>query len=312
MKILTLTCSHHHTQKQIAMKPVSSFLNKFAPALIFLAALASACTNVYFENPVPQRGERVPSAPSDLTGVYLLEPGLGETLSEWEELLRPCFRIEGTDDGGLLVSTENRLLVKDLPRLKKALENQKREGKLLNYRMTESAILCTLQIEEEGITRMEEQAVALIKSGSWYILAQSAQPYRLFDFKAGRHLEYKPEENAPAKTDWLPGANRLQADTAQLVARKQDGSWYFNTRKNDENGWSLTVVERAPDGSLLVKFSSLDNRNAFEERAAYYNAITPFRKDGDNRYRINPTDEALSRLVREEGLFESARLKKME
>lgn len=254
----------------------------------------------------------MPSAPSDLTGVYLLEPGPGETLSEWEELFRPCFRIESADNGSLLVSTENRIQAKDLPRLKKLLENQKREGKLLDYRMTESAILCTLRIEEEGQSRIEEQAVALIRSGSWYILAQSARPYQLFDFKAGRHLEYKQEENVTAKTDGLPGANRVQADTSQLIARKQDGGWYFNTRKNGETGWSLTFVERTPDGSLSVKLSSLDNRNAFEERAAYYNAITPFRKDGDNRYRINPTDEALARLVREEQLFETARLRKVE
>ncbi len=294
------------------MKLVSSILKKIAPAIVLGAVLATACTNVYFENPVPQRGEQVRSAPTELTGTYLVEPGPGETLSEWEEILRPCFRIERTDKGNLLVSTENRLHVKDVPRLKAALEAQKKEGKILDYQMTGSAITCTLKTEEDGQVRVEEQAVALIKTGSWYVLAQSVQPYWLFDFEAGRQLEYKPEHSTPTKTDWFPAANRVQADTAQLRAFQKPQTWYFNTRKNDDKAWSLVCVEQVSNDVLVVKFSSLDNKGAFEERSAYYNAITPFRKESDNRYVINPTDEALDRLMREEQLFDTVRLKKVE
>ncbi len=91
------------------MKLESSVLKKITPAVILLAVLTTSCTNVYFENPVPQRGESMRAAPAELAGIYLLEPDAGETLSEWEELLRPCFRIEATDKGNLLISNENRL-----------------------------------------------------------------------------------------------------------------------------------------------------------------------------------------------------------
>lgn len=294
------------------MKLESSVLKKITPAVVFLAVLTTSCTNVYFENPVPQRGERVRSAPSELTGLYLFEPGAGETLSEWEELLRPCFRIEATDKGNLLVSTENRLHIRDVARLKKALETQRKEGKLLNYEMSESAITCTVRKEEEGRTWLEEQSVALIKSGPWYVVAQSAKPYWLFDFESGRQLEYKTEKSAPANNDWFPDAGLTQADTSMLVALQKSGIWYFNTRKGDEKAWSLLCVERVGNDALRVKFSSLDNKAVFEERAAYYNAITPFRKEGDNRYLINPTDAALARLMQEEQLFETVSLRKIE
>ncbi|MBL7796248.1 MAG: hypothetical protein JNJ90_07075 [Saprospiraceae bacterium] len=294
------------------MKLESSVLKKITPAVILLAVLTTACTNVYFENPVPQRGERVRAAPSELTGLYLFEPGAGETLSEWEQLLRPCFRIEATDKGNLLVSTENRLHTRDVSKLKKALDTQKQEGKLLDYQMTESAITCTVQKEEEGRIWVEEQSVALIKSGSWYVVAQSAKPYWLFDFEAGRQLEYKTEKSTPANSDWFPDAGLTQADTASLVALQKAKTWYFNTRKGDEKAWSLVCVEQAADDVLVVKFSSLDNKAAFEERAAYYNAITPFRKESDTRYLINPTDAALEHLLQEEQLFETVRLRKIE
>jgi hypothetical protein len=294
------------------MKLESSVLKKITPAVILLAVLTTACTNVYFENPVPQRGERVRAAPSELTGLYLFEPGAGETLSEWEQLLRPCFRIEATDKGNLLVSTENRLHTRDVSKLKKALDTQKQEGKLLDYQMTESAITCTVQKEEEGRIWVEEQSVALIKSGSWYVVAQSAKPYWLFDFEAGRQLEYKTEKSTPANSDWFPDAGLTQADTASLVALQKAKTWYFNTRKGDEKAWSLVCVEQAADDVLVVKFSSLDNKAAFEERADYYNAITPFRKESDTRYLINPTDAALEHLLQEEQLFETVRLRKIE
>jgi len=312
MKILTLIRPQHHSQNFVAMKLVSSVLKKIAPAIILLAVFSSACTNVYFENPVPQRGERVRTAPTELRGLYLVEPGAGETLSEWEELFRPCFRIEATDKGNLLISTESRLHVNDLSRLKKALDAQKSEGKLLDYQMTESAITCTVQQEEEGRTWVEVQAVALIKSGSWYVQAQSAKPYWLFDFAAGRQLEYNPEQSTQTKNDWLQEASRMQADTSQLVALQKSKTWYFNTRKGDEKAWSLVCVEQIASDALHIKFSSLDNKAAFEERAAYYNAITPFRKEGDNRYVLNPTDVALERLMQEEQLFKTVQLRKIE
>ncbi len=294
------------------MKLESSVLKKITPAVILLAVLTTSCTNVYFENPVPQRGESMRAAPAELAGLYLLEPGAGETLSEWEELLRPCFRIEATDKGNLLISTENRLHAKDVSRLRKALETQRKEGKLLDYEMTESAITCLVRKEEEGRIWQEEHSVTLIKSGSWYVVAQTAKPYWLFDFEAGRQLEYKSEQRDQASNDWFPEAARLQADTAQLVALHKYPIWYFNTRKGDEKAWSLLCVERVGNDALRVKFSSLDNKAVFEERAAYYNAITPFRKEGDNRYVINPTDGALDLLVQDAQLFETMLLRKIE
>ncbi|MFN0013214.1 MAG: hypothetical protein ACKVU2_01585, partial [Saprospiraceae bacterium] len=64
------------------MKHESSVLKTIFFVIAFLAILASSCTNVYFEKPVPQRGEQVRTMPAELAGTYLLEPQVGESVSE--------------------------------------------------------------------------------------------------------------------------------------------------------------------------------------------------------------------------------------
>ncbi|MEQ1744562.1 MAG: hypothetical protein ABMA02_03995 [Saprospiraceae bacterium] len=296
------------------MKRESSVLKTTFFVVVFLAILASSCTNVYFENPVPQRGERVLKMPAELAGTYVLEPKAGETVSELEQVVRNCIRIEADEAGNMLVSGESRLLAKDLPRFKNVLEAQKREGKVHAYRLTASHLICTVKTDaEEGQSAgSDEQHISLIKSGPWYVLGQSAKPMWFFDFAVGRQLEYDKNSEGLSNSKWIDDADRVSADTAQLIALQQSKIWYFNTRKGDEKAWSLVCVQRESSEVLAVRWSNLNNKSAFLQRMDYYNAITPFRKEGDNRFVINPTDEALNQLMRDEQLFETMRLRKVE
>ncbi|MBK9338965.1 MAG: hypothetical protein IPM98_21470 [Lewinellaceae bacterium] len=282
------------------------------PIAALVAIFATSCTDIYFENPVPQGGEALRSAPTEWLGLYVVEPDAGEEVSELEAIFRTCFRFERTEEGNLLVSTENRLHATDLPRLKKELEAQKQAGKLLDYQLTESFIFCRLKTTEEDHIGVEEQYATLIKSGSWYVLGQTVQPYWLFDFKAGKRIEYERERQAILRAEWLPAADSVSVKSSRLVARQQQKTWYFNTRKEADTTWSLIGLEQDAKGTLRITLSSLNDRKTFEQRMEYYNAITPFRKDGENRYVINPTDEALQQLMKKENLFQTIRMQQLE
>ncbi len=294
------------------MECTSLFLKKMFPIIALVAIFVASCTDIYFENPVPKGGETLRSAPAEWSGLYIVEPESGDEVSVFEELFRTCFRFERTEEGNLLVSTENRVHAKDLLRLKKELDAQKQEGKLLDYQMTESFIFCRLKTETEGQDGVEEQYTTLIKSGSWYVLSQTVQPYWTFNFKSGQRLEYEPEQRATVQTAFLPAADSVSVNSSQLIARQKQKTWYFNTRKEADASWSLIGVEQDSKGDLIVTLSSLDDRKKFEQRLEYYNAITPFRKVDDNRYEINPTDEALDRLMKVENVFQTIRMRKLE
>ena len=283
-------------------------------ALYFLLLLpALSCTNVHFERPVPKSGAELRSIPAGWAGTYVTTPQ-EEDGSLFGQIFRECYRLERLGETKLLVSSELRIHEKDMPRLKKALEGEKRDGKLLDYRLSEGFVLCTIRSpQEEGQPDLvEQQYTALIKKGSWYILANTVTPFRLFDLDAGIQTEFEHKKAEIAKVEWLPGADSISAKTLRLVARHLQKGYYFNTQPEEGAKWALLYVTQPSKDTLIVKVSNLEDQNEFERRQDYFNAITPFRKTDNNKYEIDPTDEALARLLAEEHLFQTMYMARIE
>lgn len=280
---------------------------------LLLLLVAASCTNVHFERPVPQAGAELRAIPAAWAGTYLAAPQT-EDDAPFGQIFRECYRFERIGDTKFLVSTELRIHEKDLPRLKKALEAEKRDGKVLDYQLSESLLLYTLRApQEEGRADLiEQQYAALIKKDSWYILAQTMTPFRLFDLEAGVQTEFEHKKECIARAEWMPGADSVSSKSLRLVARQLHKGYYFNTQAGEGATWALMYVVQASKDKLVVKISNLEDQNEFERRQDYFNAITPFRKTDSNKYVINPTDQALERLLGEEHLFQTTYLTKID
>jgi hypothetical protein len=201
---------------------------------LVLALVAVSCTNVYFERPVPQSGAPVRGIPAEWAGLYVSEPGPAEAVSELEQIFQQCFRLELLSGTRLLVSQEWRLHENNLDQLRAALEVQKKEGKLIDFQLLGSLILYTMRSESGG--QVEQQYVALIRQGEWYILPQTVAPFQLYDLEAGLQTQYEQEEPAAPVSEWLPGADTLSSKATRLVARQHAGGWYFNTQEKAPGG----------------------------------------------------------------------------
>lgn len=279
--------------------------------LLFVPFLA--CTNVNFEQPVPQKGDALRGFPADWTGTYVSDIKDEEGKSEFEQIFRTCYRFERLSDRKLLVLSETRLHENDLPRLRKALDGEKKTGKLLEYQISGGFIRCTVKLDEpEPAGATEQQFTPLIKKGPWYILAQTVTPFRLFDLEAGTQQEFEQQEDGKLKAAWLPGSDSLTVKQFRLVARQLRNGYYFNTQEEPDAKWALLYVTQPAKDQLLVKISNLEDSQDFERRQDYFNAITPFRKTDDNKYVINPTDPALGQLLAEKHLFQTTVLRKIE
>ncbi|MBL7774537.1 MAG: hypothetical protein JNK89_00955 [Saprospiraceae bacterium] len=281
-----------------------------APALIFGTLLLglSACTTVYFENPVPRQGTEMTEIPAAWAGLYLAAPSADETATLTEQLLRQGFRLERPAPTQLLVSTDYRIHERDLPLLRAELEKQMQEGAIANFQLTESMLLCT--VRSDG--REEQQYTALVKQGAWYVLAQTAAPFQFFDLSSKQQVEYELERNTRLEAGLLPEADSLRAQTAPLVARQSGKGWYFNKKDAETGWWTLLYVEPAARGELRVQMSNLSNPEAFKTRVDDFNRMTPFRKIDSDHYLIQPDDAALVRLLATEGLFQTTRLLRIE
>ena len=280
--------------------------NKALVLSLLLGFSLLSCTTVYFEKPVPQQGTDLRSIPADWVGVYISEPTEGEDQSELETLFPQCFRLERIGTSQLLVSSENRLHERDLPRLKALLEKQKADGTLMRYQLSETMLLCTYQTEGS----VEQQYSALVKQGSWYILTQTIVPFQLFDLETGVQTDFELEKQAGTKSNGFPEADSISTKTTSLVARKDRKAWYFNTQEEGEK-WTLLYLEQPDKDRLIVKFSQLENPKDFKNSLDYFNAITPFRETESGHFEINPDDAALARLLAEGKLFQTTVLRKI-
>lgn len=287
-------------------------INPGLPLLAFLLVLVSSCTSVYFENPVPQSGTALRSIPEDWAGEYLVEQQAADELSDLEQIFRQCYRLERQDASRLLVSTDYRIHEKDMPRLREALEEQKKAGKLIDYNLSEHFIVYQVKSEDDTEPgKVEQQYTALLKVGPWYILPQSIVPFRLFDLDAAAQTDYETKSEFRLTDEWLPGADSISAKPLQLVARQTRQAWFFNTRPDSSDKWSLLYLQHPSKDRLIVKVSYLADSQKFEERIDHYNAIAPFRKVEDGGYVVNPTDQALERLMAEDGLFQTTYLRRI-
>lgn len=283
------------------------FKIKIAGLFLLVVFYLTSCTTVYFEKPVPEAGKALTSIPSDWSGLYISEPAMEEETNQLDNLFRQCFRLERLSASQLLVSTEYRIHERNLPQLKEALEKQKQDGSLTAYHLSESLLLCTTQGEDGA----KQQYSTLIKQGPWYILAQTIAPFRMYDLEAGLQTEFEIEKQASLETTVLPEANSISNKISSLVARKDRKGWYFNTQEQGATNWMLLYVEQADRNHLIVKLSQLENSNDFKNRFDYFNAITPFGDKESDHFEINPDDAALTRLLAEEGLFQTTHLRRL-
>lgn len=279
-------------------------------SLLFLLFFASSCTNVYFENPVPQNAKALNTFPADWAGVYAEEPSPGEEGSIYVN----CFRLERLSGTQLLVSGEIRIARKDLPGLKADLEAQKKSGKLISYLLTERFLIATAPVKDEnrpGVSA-EQQITVLYREGDWYILERTPEPLMLFDLESARMTKLEQHEPFETGAALFPHADSLSSEQTQLVARQKNGGFYLNALKNDSNLWELYYLTQPAAGRLLIKTSELKDEKAFEQRLDFYNGITPFAKlEGGKDYKIAPTDQALEQLLKEEDFLKTLYLKKI-
>ena len=281
---------------------------RFVPA--FLLATLS-CTNVYFENPVPQKAEALSAVPEALPGLYEFVNQEEKNEDNAFEQFKNCILIENTGESQLLVSSETRLHERDLPALKARLEAKKAAGEISDYTLTNRFLLCTAMIPAENDARKpQQQYVSLTKEGSWYVVAQTRRPFMLLDFKTGTSSALTAVKSGNM-SGLLPEADSLETEPARLVARSKDGGYYFNREKTEVAGWELMcLLPRA--GGWLLKTSDVAKDKEFKDRLGDFSKITPFEKIDESKYRIHPNDGELARLLAEKDLFYAAELRRLE
>lgn len=282
-------------------------IRRFWPVLLLICI---SCSHVYFENPVPQTAERVPTMPEDLPGLYAFESD--DESGDVPNVFKKCIAIESINRTQLLVSWEVRLHEKDVTGLKAHLDVKKAAGEISDYIWSERFIFCTAAISaDDGSSRPEQQFVTLAKEGAWYVLTQTRVPYMLLDFGAGTLSSFKTQKVA-ATSQVLPEADSLEIKPLRLVARTKDGAYYFNTRSDEYPGWDLMYLRQYAPGVWLLKTSDIGNKDVFETRLSEFNKITPFQKVEDSKYLINPRDGDLELLLADKDLFYNATLRKLE
>jgi len=282
--------------------------SRFAPALL-LATFS--CTNVYFENPVPQKAEALSTVPDALPGLYEFVNHEERNEDNAFEQFKNCILIEKAGESQLLISWEARLHERDLPALKARLESKKAAGEISNYTLTDHFLLCTVMVPVENDTRHpQQQFISLTKEGSWYVVSQTRQPFMLLDFKTGTSFALSAVKSGNM-SGLLPEADSLEMEPARLAARSKDGGYYFNREKTEVAGWELMcLLPRA--GGWLLKTSDVAKDKEFRDRLGDFNKITPFEKIDESKYRIHPNDDELARLLEEKDLFYAAELRRLE
>lgn len=278
--------------------------------LLFLLVFAGSCTNIYFEQPVPRGGKALNTFPADWAGVYKEEKESTEEGSVYIE----CLRLERLSETQLLVSGETRIAQKDMAAFRADLETQKKDGKLIDYLLTDRFLITTVPVDDanrSGITT-EQRMAPLFREGNWYILGKSPEPMLLFDLKAAQLTRFERQGPSEGGDALFAQADSLSSEFIQLAARQKDGGFYFNMFKKDKSLWELYYLTQPAKGEILVKTSVLKDDKAFERRLDFYNGITPFTQlEGRKDYKIAPTDRALDQLLAAEGLLQTTRLKKI-
>lgn len=286
---------------------LKSRFSQFTPALLLAAV---SCTNVYFENPVPQKAAAISSVPEGLPGLYTFDNG--QDPDETFDAFKNCILMEKANESQLMVSWETRLHEQDVPALKAQLEAKKAAGDIGSYTWTGHFLYCTVMAPGENDTRQpEQQFISLTKEGPWYIVSQTRQPFMLLDFREGTSTGLTAVKSG-SMSKILPEADSLETESFRLDARTKDGAFYFNRLKEGSPGWELIYLQPQAAGGWLLKTSDVADDKEFESHLEVYNKITPFEKVDESKYRVNPSDPALVQLLKENNLFYTATLRKLE
>lgn len=284
-----------------------------AMALAVLAIAAGSCSSILFEQPVPQKASMLKTIPDYLSGLYEATPSDGAEKSD--EIFLDLLRLERLGDNKLLATAMTGFRREDLPKFEKLLAEDKEKGEILDYFVTASQAYYTLKADQYDASEQERggHLVTFEAAGNYLLLPQSKEMLFSFDLAAGKQILFektksKSSTNSPyskTATDSLTAMERI------MVAKgEKDEIWF--SMKNQESQWALIYIKRISDTELLVKHGEIGENADLQNNLDRYNAITPFKKDGEsNNYLVNPTDAQLEKLLADPHLFSSMKLKKL-
>jgi len=284
-----------------------------AMALAVLAIAAGSCSSILFEQPVPQKASILKTIPDYLSGLYEATESDGAEKSD--EIFLDLLQLEQLNDSRLLATAMRGFRREDLPEFEKLLAEGKEKGDVLDYFVTASQAYYTLKEDQYDASEHKRggHLVTIEAAGDYLLFPQSKEMLFSFDLAAGKQILFEKEQsnsstNAPyfrTATDSLTAMERI------MVAKgEKDEIWF--SMKNQESRWSLIYIKRISDTELLVKHGEIGENADLQNNLDRYNAITPFKKDGEsNNYLINPTDAQLEKLLADPHLFSSMKLKKL-
>jgi hypothetical protein len=282
-------------------------LLRFTSQWLAMAALmlTASCKFAYFESPVPQGVPDMKTIPAFLDGEY--EASGSEAFGNEQGLRRTLFKFEKLSETQLLVSMESALPAGDLPKMEKALAGAMEEGRIQDYYVSDRVVYYLPAPNDEGET--PGVAVYLEKRGNWIRSPQWLHLTYIFDlsngkmivFDYGNLLEANDVLLAPAKTESSknPLTAKARGDEVWLSAEEAPGKW------------GLFYLKRLSDKELAIKGTLFFDEEHFGNHRAKFEAVTPFRRDDDNDFILNPGDEQLAKLLADPKLFGNVMLKKL-
>jgi hypothetical protein len=232
-----------------------------------------------------------------------------------ESLFRAYARIERWSDAKMSMTFDRRLNESDWNVLEKTLADMKQSRQLLDYQLTKRFIILNLPGEKNQGN--ETQFVSLHKENAWYVMEKSdmEEPVFLIDLGAKTISTLSRQDKALTK-EILPNSDSLEIKTLQLVARKKAGHYYLNemspTDEGREGKYFLYHLYQPQPDEMIVQFSEIGMpRDTLKAHLPRLNRITPFHPINDDKYHINPDDNALDKLLAYPGLFQELRLRRV-
>ncbi len=275
--------------------------------------LISSCTVLYFDKPMPEKADLLATFPAYLPGLYEIQE---EPLAEGFEIehsvigkyVKEFLRLEPAENNTkMVVLAESRILVKDLPQIRAALAKTQAEGAILDFTVTDHLIYYeTSKFLEDGKPQKGGQYITLNKDGDYLIIAQSTHPGYIFDL--GQKTQTEFEDGGPSAMTYgiYQETDSVKTQTRGMVSKSGVDALYFNLQDTPDK-WMLIYIAKVTPTDLLLLHSANIEEDTLKANAAYYNAVTPFRKDGDN-YVISPDNQQLGILLSDQKLFKRLRL----
>ncbi|MFM9948112.1 MAG: hypothetical protein ACKV1O_09255 [Saprospiraceae bacterium] len=294
------------------MKSHSKFW-MYATQLVVLATLSVSCSSILFEQPVPQKASSLKTIPVYLSGLYEATPLDGAEKSD--EIFLDLLRLERLGDSKLLATAITGFRREDLPKFEKLLADDKQAGVVLDYFVSASQAYYTLKEDQYDASEQERggHLVTFEAAGDYLLFPESKEMLFYFDLAAGKQILFEKTKSKSSTTSPYSktATDSLTAMERILVAKGEKDEIWFSL-KNDESRWALIYIKRISDTELLVKHGEIGENADLKNNLDRYNAITPFKKDGEsNNYLVNPTDAQLKKLLADPHLFSSMKLEKL-